>query len=369
MRIALVTASLEPGRDGIGDHCRALAGALAAVGARPRLLALADRGVTAPMDAEPDTLRLPAALDWRARVAAGRAFLAGAEGLSLQLAPYLYHPKGLLSRATAPLAALVAGPRLQVTLHETWVGWYRTHGLGDRLVGWRQRRDLLALLRRLAPRALDTSLPVYAAQLATAGLRARVVPMCGNLPVAPTAPPPWLAERLHAAVQPAEPAPLLIGLFGSHWPGWAPEAALAALGRAATAQQRRAMLLLFGRHGEATRLRALAAAVGLALLDLGELPAPAAGAAMNAVSAALAVTPYDLAGKSGTIAAWLEHGVPVLTTWGAAAGPAPVAAEFQHLVLPPGSDPAPLLRRTPGSGPFRPQVGARARALLDDLRG
>jgi hypothetical protein len=368
MRIALVTANLEPGRDGIGDHCRRLAQALAEAGASPRLLALADRGVAQATAEHPATLRLPAALDWSARLAEGRRFLAGCDGVSLQLAPYLYHPKGLLGAATAPLAALLAGQRLQVTLHETWVGWYRTHGLGDRLVGWRQRRDLLALLRRLAPRALDTSLPVYARQLARHGLAARVRPVFGNLPAGPTPPLAGLEALLRdAGVEPGRA--LLVGTFGSGWPGWEPRAALAALQAAATAAGRRLVLLLIGHHGVAARRLAAWRDPGRTLLATGPLAPAEAAAALNAVSGVLAVTPYDLAGKSSALAACLEFGLPALTTWGAAPGPAPVLPAFQPLVLPPGADPAPLLARRPGSGPFRPQAGARATALLETLRG
>ncbi len=369
MRIALVAANLEPGRDGIGDHCRAMAAALAAAGAEPRLLALADRGVAEPTSGEA-TLRLPRSLTWPARLTAAKAFLDGAEGVSLQLAPYLYDPRGLLQRVAAPLAALLAGSRLQVTLHETWVGWYATHGWKDRLVGPWQRRGLLALLRRLAPVALDTSLPIYIEQLAAAGLPARLSPMCGSLPVGPAPPGDWLRERLRAAV-PAAANPLLVGVFGQHWPGWAPDAALDRLRAAAQAEGRPLLLLLIGRHGaSANQLAALRQRhPGLLLVETGEQPPARLAEALNAVAGALAVTPYDLAGKSSSLAACLEFGLPVLTTWGAAPGPAPVAAALQPLVLPPDSDPAVLLRRLPGSGPFRPQAAVRAQRLLADLRG
>ena len=70
------------------------------------------------------------------RVEAARHFLSaqGAQRIALQLGPYLYHPRGLLQSATAPLAGLLAPYRPLVTVHETWVGEMPFHGWKDRLI-------------------------------------------------------------------------------------------------------------------------------------------------------------------------------------------------------------------------------------------
>lgn len=368
-RIAVVTADLTPGSGGIADHSRVIAGALRAGGAEAALLSLADRAADLDSPAE---RRLPAALPWPRRIDLARRFLdaRGTGGAILQLGPYLYDPKGLLQRVAEPLSAVLAGRRLAVVLHETWVGELAMHRWRDRLIGRLQRRGLEGLLRRLAPAGTFVSLPLYREQLARRGVAAALLPLPGNLPVAPTPAGAWLAERFAAAgLDLGDPALAVAGIFGGHWPRWSPEPALGRFVAAALAAGRRPVLLLIGRHGspparlEAWRRRH----PRLAVVETGERPAAQLSGTVNSVHCALAVTPWELAGKSGSLAALLEHGVPTLATWGDPRRDPGLPADRRDLLLPPGSDPAPLLDRRPGSGPWRPLAPAVAARLREAL--
>lgn len=369
MRIALVTAGLAPGSGGIADHSRVVASALRAQGVPAAVLALAERG---PAVDEPLERRLPIDLPWAARVQAARAFLdaRAPDGAILQLAPTLYDPRGLLQRASGPLLAILAGRPLAVVLHETWIGELPQHGWRDRATGPLQRQGLLRLLRRLAPLEIAVSLPLYRAQLARRGLDTAAVPLPGNLPVTREPPGDWLRERFAAqGLALGDPALAVAGTFGGHWPRWSPEPALGAFVAAAQAAGRRPVLLAVGRHGSsAERLAAWRAAhPALALVETGEQPGDRLSGALNALHCALAVTPWELAGKSGAIAALLEHGVPTLCTWGDSGMENGVPEDRRDLLLPPGSAIAALLDRRPGSGPWRPQAAEVAARLLQPL--
>jgi hypothetical protein len=349
MSFVFVTGSLGPGRDGIGDYCRVLSQTLAAAGAKPALLALADREETAEHDNFP-CLRLPAARPWQERVEAARRFLAaqGAERVFLQLSPYLYHPRGLLQSAAGPLAALLGERRPLVMVHETWVGELPFHGWKDRVIGPWQRHGFLALLRALQSAQLFTSLPLYRAQLARHGVAAALLPLPGNVPVQPEAAQLTLQEPV-------------AGIFGGLWPGFEPHAALDGLAAAGGAT-----LLLIGRHGASSeRLAAWRRRHrGLAIVETGPLEPAAVSRHLNRLSFAIGVSPWELAGKSGSIAALLEHGVPVLTTWGDPRQASGVPDDRAPLLQPPGSALAPLLARQPGSGPFRPMAPVVAARLM-----
>lgn len=351
MSFVLVTGALPPGRDGIGDYCRIVAQALAAGGARPALLSLADRDEDEAGEDFP-TLRLAAGRPWLERVALAGRFLRdrAAERLFLQLSPYLYQPRGLLGEAAPHLATLLSGYRPLVMVHETWVGELPYHGWKDRLMGPLQRRGFLATLQRLAPARVFTSLPLYRDQLQSRGIASALLPLPGNVPVG-------------TAATTLDLAPPVAGIFGSLWPKFAPHAALDAFLAAANGH---ATLLLIGRHGavpgriDAWRRRH----PGLVIAETGALAPAEISAHLNAVSFAFGISPWELAGKSGTIAALLEHGVPVLTTWGDPRQPSGVPDDRAVLLHPPGSPLAPLLARRPGSGPFRPLAPNIAKELL-----
>ena len=71
MRLLFLCSCLEPGRDGVGDHARLLAGACSKQGATVALLAANDPFISAPAESILETrngpapiLRLPAAMPW-----------------------------------------------------------------------------------------------------------------------------------------------------------------------------------------------------------------------------------------------------------------------------------------------------------------
>jgi hypothetical protein len=100
MKIAFLCSSLEPGRDGVGDYTRTLAGELVRLGHQVFLIALNDRWITgekAEEQARLQTLRFGPNLSIAGRVTIARQALDqfAPDWVSLQYVCYGFHPKGL----------------------------------------------------------------------------------------------------------------------------------------------------------------------------------------------------------------------------------------------------------------------------------
>jgi hypothetical protein len=237
MRIAFITSSLAPGKDGVGDYTRDLAAACETLGRSCVLLALNDRHIERICEqrqctrgAALETLRLPASIPWPERLLTAQRWLERKrpDWISLQLVAYGYHPKGLIGQLRHRLAPLVGAQPLHMMLHELWIGMERGAPLRRQLIGTMQRQALLALIRQLRPALVHTSNSAYAKLLAIRGVQARLLPLCGNIPVTSTPDMEWLGHELIKLGVPGGPAVSRercwrFGMFGSLHPGWSPE--------------------------------------------------------------------------------------------------------------------------------------------------
>ena len=326
MKIAFLCGSLEPWRDGVGDYTRRLAGDLQASGHTVLIIALADPFIDAggTVQQEPNGVlvrRLPKQM-WQSRqLSAARDALHefSPDWVSLQMVVYAYDDRGLLHDMGQQLQRLCpAAANRHVMFHELWIGAAARCPLKERLMGWLQRRLLLRALRQWQPQLLHTSNPVYRQLLQQAGLQARPLPIPGSIVIQDIAhheAREALAQRLGLNAAQAQSA-LLAGVFGAVHPEWAQPSSLRKLQQACAAHGRQLVLLHFGRAGVAGSALWQQLTVELAgsveLHSWGELPPRELSLVLRGLDTGLATTPWALAGKSSTIAALLEHGVPVL---------------------------------------------------------
>src|ERR1019366_978591 len=104
MKIAFLCSCLEPGRDGVGDYARRLAGELIRQGHSCVAVALNDPHIHKTMFEQQEiegnsisTLRLSGVAPWSKRTVEARNWLDGfnPDWISLQYVPFGFHPKGL----------------------------------------------------------------------------------------------------------------------------------------------------------------------------------------------------------------------------------------------------------------------------------
>jgi len=299
MKIAFVTSTLEPGRDGVGDYTTLLAAECARLGYSAARLALNDRDARVA-ERGPDLLRLPSSSPWPERAAEARRWIAdhAPDWISLQFVGYGFHPRGLVSAVERDLRAVLSGRPLHVFMHELWIGDEIGASWKDRAVGWLQRRGTLALLRALDVRLVHTSNEAYAHRLSQCGVPARRLPLFGSLPLpAPSAHPP--DDRFSFV------------FFGTLHPMWPPEplfTALRELGRPVE-------LIHAGRIGPGAALwdhMMARYASAFTFRRVGEASPREIADVFATAHFGIATTPWALIGKSASVAAMLDCGLPVI---------------------------------------------------------
>jgi hypothetical protein len=370
MQVTLIAGGLEPNCDGVGDYTRWLALESTRQGARCRLLALADRHISAPIAGDGlsgrETKRLPFSMPWAERLRLAEQFLAAAptEWVSLQFVPYSFQRWGIASKLVRSLPELVGDARLHVMFHELWIDG--TASARKRLVSAAQRRTVLALANY--PQALvHTSNPTYQHALAQHGVQAERLPLFGSIPVARSDAASWLSPLLEGvgcdalASEGRRTHWWLFTLFGTLHPVWPPQPLLDQLQSAAAAAGKRVALISAGRPGAGEFIwKDMAAMHGarVPMLQLGEQPASRISELFNTADFGIATTPFALIGKSATVAAMLDHGLPVVVNRDDCRWPAPETDDAREaaLLMRMGSDlPARLrqARRLPPSWRLR----------------
>jgi glycosyltransferase involved in cell wall biosynthesis len=302
VKILFLSGSLESGKDGVGDYTRLLAAECLRLGHETFLSGLNDSWIGEQQRMEPAVLRLGTKMHWPDRIRALRAFLAAsqAEIVSLQFVPYSFHPAGLNFALPQILGAIIGQTRVHIMFHEVWVGAQTGAPLKVRVFGLCQRKIIQAVTNTLACGTIHTSNFVYIQLLARRGIDAKYLPLFGNVPIAK-------AENLTRRDENA----LRLGMFGSIHPEWLPDKMfvqleslnkpiqLSHIGRIGAGES--VWLDLTERFGSEVEFR-----------RLGEQPLEKISQFFSSIDFGVATTPLSLIGKSASVAAMLDHGLPVI---------------------------------------------------------
>lgn len=381
MRIVFITGSLEAGKDGIGDYARRLGGALSACGIHAGLVAINDRWLSEGREADVveegtamPALRLPAGMSWSRRMQWTKEWLRRFEPdcVSLQFVPFAYDPRGLPVAFAGRLARAVGGRPFHLMFHEMWVGGGAAVPLKRRILAQAQRWVFARLLRRLAPAFVTTQVGMYQSQLGALGVRAALLPLFGNIGAPEAADRSWADEQFAAQGIQRTGRTLVAGVFGTIHPEWDPGPMLGDLLKSAAATGREVVVVAFGNPGPSGQRLLPAWRLQWAnqprLVELGMLDSGRVAAVIERLDLGLAATPWALIGKSGTAAALLDFGAPVVVTRDDVAFPGkdpgqahPLLAQFT-----PGRlfDWSALLGRRRGYDPRLPQIAQQFAELL-----
>jgi hypothetical protein len=323
LRIGFLTSALEPGRDGVGDYTRQLAEECSRRGHGACLLALNDRQVTSGTGESPlpATLRLSSSLGWDERIRRAKEFFTEfeADRLSFQFVPYGYQSRGVVRTLARRIDQLALPGRTQMMFHELWIGAEAGASWKDRLLGSVQKYFICQLFQRLEPALVHTSNAAYAARLQAAGIGAKTLGLFGAIPIATGSGGPWLLDSLAKAGVPItaenRPAFWLLGIFGSLYPVWPPEPLFRYLQAAAKQAGKRAVIVSVGRIGPGQDLWERLAQTysdSFHFVRLGEQPRERVSEFFNGIDFGIGTTPFEIIGKSASVAAMLEHGLPVI---------------------------------------------------------
>jgi hypothetical protein len=343
MKIAFITAGLEPGKDGVGDYTRRLAGECILRGHQCRLIALNDRyklnaetrqakQVEVSSDfqewqecegSQVECLRLPVSQRWPEHAELARRWLEDfqPDWVSLQYVCYGYHPKGLAwkwNKVFTELGGLTKHRHLM--FHELWIDpppYYR------RFIGRMQRAIIRHLYKSYKPELVTTSMTFYQQRLIDLGIKATVLPLFSNIPLARGngGKIVGLLQAAGSQIAKHERETFVTGVnFATIHPDFKMEALVKWLVRLQKQSGKPILLSLIGRTGNMAatfvkRINSLNSKAFEAVI-LGECVGETISQMLQFADFGISTGSSVFLGKSGTVAAMREHGLPVVTADG-----------------------------------------------------
>ncbi len=318
MKVLFVCPSLESGRDGVGDYTRRLADELQGCGHDCLCVAVNDRhcsGSASMPDPDgklPSLVRLSSNEPWSNRWAKLDAIVREFQPhwLSLQFVPWGFHTKGLAHSLGARLRRISAGAHLHVMCHELWLQG-RVFSIKQRILGLFQKWAIGRLFAALQPRVVNTTLEYYRDLLSGMGVTADLLPLHGNIPISSSRAEgrAWLRSRLGL-----EEDDQCLGFFGEIHAS----IDFDALGRLVQHCRTRGCGVsvisagqLSERGYQAWHRVTTAFAGAIKSHALGPLSEEEVSKYLHGLDVGLTSYPPEYVGKSGGVAAMLEHGLRV----------------------------------------------------------
>ena len=313
MKIVFITSSLEPGRDGVGDYTRRLAGIFIKLGHTVTALSLKDHFTTNEIVSSEnidgvalDIIRIP--FTWQDNKRMNRAKhwidILDPDWLSLQFVIFSFHNKGLPFKISNSLSVLGKGRHWHIMFHELWVGINNKTSVKYFLWGLAQQYIIKQLILNLKPELINTHTKLYQKKLSQLSFSAAYLPLFGNIPVVNTD---------FDNTQSNNSKIIKIVMFGTIHPGSPVEKFITDLLAYQIEFDVRFILVIVGRTGNQSKIWASAFKENNIIIEiLGELSTKHISTVLSNSTFGISTTPIEFAEKSGTIAAMREHGLMVL---------------------------------------------------------
>lgn len=304
-RILFICGTLEAGKDGVGDYTRRLASELRSRGLKVSIIAARDKKI-AVLSSDHESIRIPYATPAAERRSLMRRAILDfkPDWISLQYVPYSFNNRGIPLAFILELRALAPLGKWQVMFHELWIDENGLATPKDTAISLLQRWAITGLNRAVKPELRHTHLPAYQTKLLNkTHITSRPLPLFAN--IAPAFP----AQNKEVREQEYR-----IGFFSQM--ELYPEVLtfIRQLKDWLIKKNRKLEIVLLG--GSEDKMRSVAASLSRHFPDstitpLGFLAEKELSKQLGALD--LGITPvrnHDI-GKSGTVAAFLNHGLPV----------------------------------------------------------
>jgi len=221
---------------------------------------------------------------------------------SVQFAPYAFSCSGLSSRSLINLTELLCNKAVHINFHEIWIGAYPNAPWKEKFIGWRQKKEILKFLKMVNPRCITCSNSAAVDRLIQSGIQAKHLYLFGNVPYAPS-------EDISASSN------LRVAIFGTPYEKFPYNLLTDKLEEISTSLKKPVELRVIGRqrvNEGLHQIRKISKEWNFSLSETGELSTQSISIELQSCDIGLCTTPYDVLGKSGTAAAMLEHGLPVI---------------------------------------------------------
>lgn len=308
MKIIFLCGSLEPGKDGVGDYSRRLAGELIRQGHQSFIISLYDvhvqrllfeeqesRGIVIPL------LRLGGELSDKRRIATAKEKinLYKPDWISLQFVPFSFQKKGLPWKLAKQLSLLGKDEKWHIMFHEIWVEGYDKK---SKILSLLQQCIIKNMARRLNPEIAHTHLPAYKNRLRKAGIKTKNLSIFSNLEELEN-PPVKITEIF------------TIGFFSQVRPRISVNIFLKELIQEITSTGKDFQILIIGGKKEANEILEveinLIPGVENKIKQTGFLEGNNLLQTIDECHLGMTPVPRHVLGKSGSVAAFLSRGIPV----------------------------------------------------------
>ena len=223
--------------------------------------------------------------------------------ISLHYVPYAFHNKGLAYQLSRCLCSLDVAVHWHVMLHELW--FFSWHRLSSWVLAPVQKLLLKNMISSLDANVIHTSNYYYQDGISSIGLKAHILPMFGSIsPTTVTASQVtyhgWRFVLFGGILPDWDPGPLMRAIIGIAHQQSIPSIEFLSIGKS-------------GAHGS-TLWASLAstAPAGVAYKLLGSLDSEEVSYWLQHSDFGITTSPSHLIGKSSSVAAMLEHGLPVI---------------------------------------------------------
>ncbi len=313
---------LEPGRDGVGDYSRKLAGEFIRQGNEVSVISLNDPYIR-NMHHEDQydgkehipVVRLSSDLEKKEKVTAACLWIDKFDPdlLSLQYVPFSFHKKGIPFGIGTYFKEIFRERKVHLMFHEIWQGESKESTFKDKIVGFVQKRISYSIISSVRPSWISTTNEYYKNCFTGLNIKPLKVPVFSNMPIGN--PQGMEVFKLLPQKVILERDKYIVGcFFGSlidhdELPDRVTE--LSAMVREQCGKE--LIITHIGRSGGVKdQLETLSKLTGIETVVLGEWPEQAIADYLANVEIGLTNYPGILYEKSGSIAAFLYNGRPVV---------------------------------------------------------
>ncbi|MFL9844950.1 glycosyltransferase family protein [Flavobacterium rhizosphaerae] len=312
MNILFICGSLEPGKNGVGDYVRLFASELIKKNVNVSLLSLKDKNTTHILEDEQyidnvyiKTLRIPQReklnkLDKEKIFAFIKKTTP--EWISLQFVPYAYHTKGIPLNLARTIKPFIINSNVHIMYHELWVEDKDIKGI---FLSCLQKISIIMLKILLRPKISHTHVPLYMKRLRKIGIRSSSLPLFSNIKI---------SNKMKNAHKVGD-TNFTIGFFSQVTYRKEIFSFLSDLALDLSSHNIKANILIIGGNedkvlnlvNEFEPFRDLFKEI----ISTGYLDENDISLALQQCDLGISPVPQHLLGKSGSVAGFFEHGIPV----------------------------------------------------------
>ncbi|MBT3667466.1 MAG: glycosyltransferase [Opitutae bacterium] len=222
---------------------------------------------------------------------------------SIQFAPFSFSQTGLSKKRLLGLANSLNGKNTHINFHEIWIGAYPSSKWKEKIIGWLQKREIVKFINISNPVTISCSNSAAIDRLKKSGVDCKYLYLFGNIPYSKT------KQRKISTV-------LTVAFFGTLYEKFPYDLLAEKLDEISKSLNIPIHIKIIGRQREGSGLKEInkiCKKLSFVISELGEQPSKAISKEFQNCDLGVSTTPYDILGKSGTTAAMLEHGLPVLS--------------------------------------------------------